>query len=671
MTPTRSRSVMFTADPDLARAVDVYIGEQAKLRVLDTARKFRNALSRGHDMLVLIDLRSEHAVALLGDIMTSGRQMPVIALGVPGSEPFLEAHRLGVFAAEPLPLDRWSFHLRLKGAFNLLRLTLDNEALRDEAQASRFAAQSHLHQAGGAPQGGPAASLGNWGRALRSIGDVDTLIDGIVHSVADTMLVSRVGLVARSGNDEEFVFRAGIRCLESCRDQRYAPDEPLVEWLEEQACQVARPQLEHVADPIVRSILLDELDEVGAEIIVPLHGRGRLIGWLFVGQRGTGQPLSVRDQEELLVVAETVSTSLENALLFEEVTLQKTMAETLLRGMPAGIIAVDTEGLVQSYNQAAATILGLNSEDVLGGPVAILGSHLADLLLRALETDPPDLPVEWTHPQSRKNLLAEARRLTHAGTCLGAVVIMQDLTQRRQLEEKKDHLERANFWNDLAASMSHEIRNPLVAIKTFAQLLPERYDDPGFRKDFSELVTQEVDRLNKIIEQINDFAHPPELRFKALDVPQLLQNSIDSALKRADRNGVDIETFFDEGLPPVWGDGNALGECFSEIIRNAVESASGVKHPKVLLSASTQRSENGGSDTVNVVVEDNGPGIPEKVQEKVFSPFCTSKAQGMGLGLPIAQRTVLDHDGQIDLQSTDQGTRVRVGLPTAGDGGSS
>ena len=77
-------------------------------------------------------------------------------------------------------------------------------------------------------------------------------------------------------------------------------------------------------------------------------------------------------------------------------------------------------------------------------------------------------------------------------------------------------LERAQFWTDLAAGMSHEIRNPLVAIKTFAQLLPERYADAEFRAEFSRLVAGEVDRLNGIIEQINAFAHPP-----ALAVPRM------------------------------------------------------------------------------------------------------------------------------------------------------
>ena len=88
------------------------------------------------------------------------------------------------------------------------------------------------------------------------------------------------------------------------------------------------------------------------------------------------------------------------------------------------------------------------------------------------------------------------------------------MTPEESLRQKQELLDRAAFWTDLAASMSHEVRNPLVAIKTFAQLLPERFDDPDFRRDFNEIVVQEIDRLDLIITQINNFAHPPELQFQ-------------------------------------------------------------------------------------------------------------------------------------------------------------
>jgi signal transduction histidine kinase len=126
---------------------------------------------------------------------------------------------------------------------------------------------------------------------------------------------------------------------------------------------------------------------------------------------------------------------------------------------------------------------------------------------------------------------------------------VQDLTAEENLRQKQDLLDRASFWTDLAASMSHEVRNPLVAIKTFAQLLPERFDDPDFRKDFNEIVVQEVDRLDKIITQINNFAHPPELVMKPIDVRSSVKKAIDVARERFGINGTPIEIDLPSDLP--------------------------------------------------------------------------------------------------------------------------
>ena len=112
---------------------------------------------------------------------------------------------------------------------------------------------------------------------------------------------------------------------------------------------------------------------------------------------------------------------------------------------------------------------------------------------------------------------------------IGAVAVVNDLTAEESVREKETLVDRAAFWSDLAASMSHEIRNPLVAIKTFAQLLPERFDDADFRQEFNQIVVKEIDRLDKIVTQINNFAHPPDLTFKSIDVRKPLQKGIEIA----------------------------------------------------------------------------------------------------------------------------------------------
>ena len=206
-----------------------------------------------------------------------------------------------------------------------------------------------------------------------------------------------------------------------------------------------------------------------------------------------------------------------------------------------------------------------------------------------------------------------------------------------------------------------------MAIKTFAQLLPERFEDAEFRKDFNEIVVQEIDRLDKIITQINDFAHPSELVMKPIDVRSSVKKAIELARQRIQRNGIAIDSTLPNNLPKVLGDEAALTEVFAHLVANAAEATSGRTKPKVTLAAREVR-EDGHASGVVVTVVDNGKGISEDLKEKVFSPFCTTKARGMGLGLPIVKRTVFDHNGRVDIDSSPQGTSVSVMLPASPNG---
>jgi two-component system sensor histidine kinase HydH len=228
-------------------------------------------------------------------------------------------------------------------------------------------------------------------------------------------------------------------------------------------------------------------------------------------------------------------------------------------------------------------------------------------------------------------------------------------------------MDRAAFWTDLASSMSHEIRNPLVAIKTFAQLLTERFDDADFRKDFNHIVVQEIDRLDKIITQINNFAHPSELVMKSVDVRASVQRALEVAREKFGTNGTPVEIHLPSDLPQVLGDESALTEAFAHLVANAAEATAGQNKPRIKLDAKPLLEGKSTSGVV-VTVQDNGRGIDPELKDKIFSPFCTTKARGMGLGLPIVKRTVFDHNGRVDVESNPQGTLVSVILPASPNG---
>jgi PAS domain S-box-containing protein len=492
------------------------------------------------------------------------------------------------------------------------------------------------------------------------------LLTSVVEGVADAAGVTRVGIFSKGRHGDRYQLRAGLRCLPETEELEYRERDPLVRWFELNAHLINRADLPATTDRTQRSMLRRALDGFGAEVVAPLYGRGRIIGWLFFGHRLTGQPFSYHDLESVTMLSDHVSAVLENALLNEEIAVQKTLAETLLKSIPPGIVATDDEGIVRWFNPTAEEILGLSSARVLNKPVESVGTALAAFLRDTLDTKATLPSRHWTDPSTQRSLLVEARRLTDGQTELGAVAVIQDLTSEKTLREKQDLLERAAFWKDLAASLSHEIRNPLVAINTFAQLLPEQYDDADFREEFKHIVVREIARLDQIITQINDFANPTELQFKLIDLRSSVNKALEMARDRFGVNGeVALETALPNDLPKVVADEGALAEAFAHLVANAAEAVAGKDKPRIKLTAKPVREGNRTREVV-ITIQDNGRGIDPDLKDKIFSPFCTTKPRGMGLGLPIVKRTIFDHNGRVDIDSSSAGTTVNVTLPVKG-----
>ncbi len=660
--------VLYTQDPDLSRRVKAFLRAAAEVRHVTEPDRLNAVLQQVGPALLIMDLRAQESRDLIEQIQNEWPEILIIALGTPRSEPLREVEQFGIYAAEDLQLDRRRFHALIGRAFDYLRALQENRDLRATSTIAPVAQAPPRPDTIPEQYGAPAFPTVKLPRVLRRFENVDALLVSIVEGVADAAGVSRAGIFSRVREGDRYRLRAGLRCLPETSEMQFGERDALVRWFELHAHLISRANLAQTSDHKQRLLMQRALDTFGAEVIVPLYARGRVIGWIFFGRRLTGQPFSYRDLEGLMMLAEHVSTVLENALLYEEVALQKTLAETLLKSIPSGIVAVDDKGTVRWFNPTAEQILGLTSSDVLNKPVEAVGSRLAGLLRETLDAKTTPMPQQWIDHSTRRALSVETRRLVDQGASLGAVAVIHDLTAEQTLREKQALVDRATFWSDLAASMSHEIRNPLVAIKTFAQLLPDRFDDADFRREFNEIVLREIDRLDKIITQINNFAHPPDLVLKAIDVRAPVEKALEIAQSRFGFNGgVEVETSLPSDLPSVLGDESALAEAFAHLVANAAEALSGKPEPRITLSAKPVR-EAGRASGVVVTVRDNAGGIAPELKDKIFSPFCTTKPRGMGLGLPIVKRTIFDHNGRVDIDSTPHGTSVSVMLPATSAG---
>ncbi|MFL6583723.1 MAG: ATP-binding protein [Chthoniobacterales bacterium] len=658
--------ILYSQDADLIRRVKAFLSSIAELRHVAEPDRLDAVLQQTTPAVLLLDLRAKEATELLDQVQKEWPDALIVALGTPRSEPLRDAEQAGVYAAEDLQLDRRRLQALVTRAFDHLRVLQENRSLREQSALVPVPERPRVLEVTPTRRES-AIPLLRFPRVFRRFDNVEALLASVVEGVADATGVGRIGIFSRMRQGDRYRLRAALRCLPETYDVEYGERDPLVRWFELHAHLIARSNLPLTPETSQRALMRRALDTFGAEVIVPLHARGRIIGWMFFGHRVTGQPFDYNDLESLMLLAEHVSTVLENALLNEEITLQKTLAETLLKSIPPGIVATDEEAVVRWFNPTAEQILGVTSDKVLNEPVEAVGSKLAAFLRETLEARDNLVARQWVDPNTRRSLSIETRRLVDQRTPLGAVAVIHDMTAEEDLRQKQELVDRAAFWTDLAASMSHEVRNPLVAIKTFAQLLPERFDDADFRKEFNEIVVQEIDRLDKIITQINNFAHPTELVMKPLDVREPVKRAIELARERMTKNGVAIDTALPNDLPKVLGDEMALTEAFAHLVTNAAEAAVGQPKPRISLAAKPIR-DGERTNAVVVTVEDNGKGIAPEMKDKVFSPFCTTKPRGMGLGLPIVKRTVFDHNGRVDIDSSDHGTSVSVMLPASPNG---
>lgn len=659
--------VLYTQDADLSRRINAFLRSMADVRRVNAADRLEAVLEQASPALLFIDLRARESGDVLDRVQNEWREVLIVALGTPRSEPLRDAEQAGIYAAEDWQLERRRLQALAVRAFEYLRVLQENRDLREETALVPVHDMPRRIQPAQDRHSSETLPLLRFPRMFRRFGTIDAMLTSVVESIADASGVTRVGLFSRVRHTENYRLRAGLRCLPETEELEFDNRDSLVRWFERNAHSINRINLAE-ADRDERTILRRALDTFGAEVIVPLHGAGRIIGWIFFGHKVTGQRFDYGDVERLMMLGEHVSTVLENALLQEETVLQKTLAETLLKSIPPGIVATDEEGVIRWFNPRAEELLGISADKALHKPVESAGTLVAAFLRETLDTSRNLPPREWTDKKTRKPLSIETRRLLNHQAPLGAVAVIHDLTDEESVRQKKDVVDRAAFWADLAASMSHEIRNPLVAIKTFAQLLPERFEDPDFRVEFNRIVVQEIDRLDNIITQINDFAHPPELVLKPIDVRDSMEKAVEIARSRFGLNGeVSLQKSLPNDLPAVMGDEGALAEAFAHLLANAAEATSSQEKPRIILSVKPLR-EGHHARGVIVTVADNGRGIDPDLKEKIFSPFCTTKARGMGLGLPIVKRTVFDHHGKVDVQSGPKGTEVSVVLPAEANG---
>jgi two-component system sensor histidine kinase HydH len=336
-------------------------------------------------------------------------------------------------------------------------------------------------------------------------------------------------------------------------------------------------------------------------------------------------------------------------------------ADEIVAHLPVGLIATDPAGQIAFYNAAAARITGLNL-DRLRGRIAdeTLPQSLCGLR-EALERGKTILEQEMackTPGGHEVPISLSAVRIVNAdGDYVGQVLILRDLGEVRRLQDEVRRQEKLAAIGGLAAGVAHEIRNPLSSIKALATFFAGQFATGSAGREAADVMTQEVDRLNRAITELLEFARPTDLKPQEADIPFLIARSLQLVRQDAADRAIRIETRIDDALCPVRVDPDRFAQCLLNLHLNAIEAM-----------------ENGGTLTVccrsnrgrylDIEVADTGPGIAPEQREQIFDPYFTTKPKGTGLGLAIVHKIVEAHGGRLTVDSTlGRGSRFTLRLP--------
>ena len=248
-----------------------------------------------------------------------------------------------------------------------------------------------------------------------------------------------------------------------------------------------------------------------------------------------------------------------------------------------------------------------------------------------------------------------------------AAIAIENARLYENLKQSQDTLRRADRLSSLGlltAGLAHEIRNPLVAIRTFTQLLPERYNDPEFREGFQGLALKEVDRICGLINDLLSFARPSKPNVAAENVNDVVDNIVRILESQAKEKGMAIVREFSGSLPKVWIDSEQMKQVFMNLILNAIQAMKEGGSISIATRAVLRNGTEPSGEFVQVEVRDAGIGIPEENLQHIFDPFFTSKDEGCGLGLAVSYQIVQEHGGFVTVESTvGKGTAFFVHVP--------
>jgi nitrogen fixation/metabolism regulation signal transduction histidine kinase len=501
-----------------------------------------------------------------------------------------------------------------------------------------------------------ARVLTRLGRAFASGFELPTVLDTFLDAMAELVRPSRMALLLET-SDGAFVVAAQRGLPRALVEAARLPgSRGLVRWLKAHGRPAPLPDAE---DDVAR-----QLELLHAIVAVPLLAHGDLVGLLALGEPIARNGYGARQLETLFDLATHIATAVRDIALHHELARTNEFTERILAHMSSGVVTIGPDHRIGMLNQRAAEILGLDARQSVGEDLRLLPSPLGDMLFEALSTG---------HATRRTELqLALGSRWLEVSTyailgnepeALGAVLVFDDITARKELAAQQQRVAQVELLARVVSRIADEIKNPLVSINTFVELLDERVDDGEFRKDFCTIVRRDARRVVEVLEKLAGLVGQGELNSGIVDVQTVVDDlvaGVRAGDEYGDRQPV-IEVTHENGRPRVRADIGQLRRALSYLIGYLVLRSH--EEPAKVNVTVGRVADDDRRDTVRVLVASRTASVTAETLEHLFDPVRMVQESLADVGPAVSQRIVEALGGRLRVRQTRADLSFLMTLP--------
>jgi len=414
---------------------------------------------------------------------------------------------------------------------------------------------------------------------------------------------------------------------------------------------VFRDEMVRASSPGALRGLNDDLRSLRADVVIPLIEEQELVGFFAIGAKRSGDPYFSNDADLLTTLANQAAVAVRNAQTHARVVQVNEEMQKVLETIESGVVAVGPRGRVTLFNRAAENFTGVSGQAVRGQTPDQLPAPLGHLLLSTAADGQPRSQNEFSLPDSAGQLvplMCSTSPLNGPdGATVGAVAVLNDMSRLKELEQEKRRAERLASIEAIASGLIHEIRNPLVGIKTYAQLLPSRGASEEFREMFSRTAGREIGRIDDLLSRFRTMSRASQYPMETVDVSATLRDTLETLHAQMEDRQIRLRQVGEATQRPVLGNASQLQQLFLNLCLNALQAM----NPGGELTVRVADLSEGGGSTLLVEVADTGPGIPDGLLATVFDPFVTTKPHGAGLGLAICRGIADAHHARLSARN--------------------